>query len=92
MGLAKIKYNQEHFRVLAIFSKDYNKWFCIKEEKIEWHQNYAKGKYRVLARQISGSKHIKDVEINTDQIGYKAKDVLVMKDVNQIMGIHGVLG
>ena len=43
----------EHFRVLAIFSKYYNKWFCIKEEEIEWYQNYTKGKYRVLARQIS---------------------------------------
>lgn len=77
--------------MLAIFSKHYNKWFCIKEEKIEWHPNYIRGKYRVLARQISGSKIIKDAEIKKNQICYKAKDILVMKDVNKITGVQGVL-
>ena len=44
-----------------------------------------------MARQISGSENIKDVEIKKDQIGYKAKDILVMKDVNKIMGIQTIL-
>ena len=36
--------------VLAIFNKHYNKWFCIREQKIEWRPNYAKGKYCVLEK------------------------------------------
>ena len=32
-----------------------------------------------------------DAEIRKDEIGYKAKDILVMKDVNKITGIQGVL-
>ena len=81
----------ENLRVLAIFIKHYNKWFCIKEDKIEWHPKYGKGKYRVLAKKIAGLEQFRDVYIRKDKIGYKAKDVVGMKYLGYIMDVHGVL-
>ena len=47
--------------------------------------------YCVLEKRIAGSEQFRDVEIRKDEIGYKIKDVVVMKDVWYIMDVHGVL-
>ena len=48
-GMGKHKVNTlEYFRVLSMFSKQYNKWFCTKEDKIEWYPKNRKEKYCVL--------------------------------------------
>ena len=40
---------------------------------------------------IAGSKDIVDVKIGNNEIDYKTRDVLAMKDVIIIMNIKGVL-
>ena len=49
------------------------------------------GKYRVLARKITGHTDIKDVEIINKKHGFQAQDVFIMKDVSKIVDVHGVL-
>ena len=42
----------EHFRVLTIFEKYYNKWYVSLDNQKKWHPKYPKGKYRVEARMM----------------------------------------
>ena len=39
-----------NYRVLALFSKTYNKWYPAEEEKFLWNDESAKKKVSVLAR------------------------------------------
>ena len=68
-----------YFCVLTIFRKHYNTWFCIKEQNIEWHANYEKGRCRVFAKK-NGSKDFKDTEIRKNEIRYKTIDIGLTKD------------
>ena len=44
-----------------------------------------------IDKKIAGSEQFRDVEVRKDEIGYKVKDVVVMKDMGYIMDVHGVL-
>ena len=44
-----------------------------------------------MARKIVGSRDFADVEIRKNEIGYKARDVVVMKDVSNIINMNGIL-
>ena len=46
----------EHFRVLTLFGKHFNKWFPRKDDKKEWRPSFQPHKFRVLAKIKNGHK------------------------------------
>ena len=88
MGLAKIEYSNWKIFVCLLFLANITINVFVSKKKNRISTKLCKGGYCVLARQISGFKNIKDVETEKGQIGYKEKDILVMKDVNKIVVIQ----
>ena len=73
MGLVKIEYSQWKCFVCLLFLANITiNGFVSKK----------------IGKRYNRIQNIKDVEIKKDQIGYKAKDILVMKDVNKIVVIQ----
>ena len=79
----------EDYRVLAIYTKTYNKWFLCEEGKQVWKKGMAKGKFRVLARMIGfdhsmGGYH--DVDV-ANSLKWGKKSVYVICDACKIVDV-----
>ena len=74
----------EHFRVLTIFEKYYNKWCVSLDNKKTQHPKYQKGKYRVEARMMR--KTLDGYEdYQPDKEGWGIKNIYIICDAEFVM-------
>jgi len=81
----------EHFRVLAIFSKHYNKWFIHWEsDSVEYVHNSKK--FKILARMVKSDRMNSYSEVNLEAGGqWDTKSVFTLRLMSDIVSVDGVL-
>ena len=80
----------ENYRVLAIYTKSYNKWFLCDHGKQPWEKNMEKGKYRVLLRMMVFDHLMgkyKDCDPSSGFSKWKKKSVFVLCDASLILDV-----
>ena len=90
----KAKKSVKDFRVLALFTKTYNKWFLCETGKQSWKKDMDKGKFRVLMRMVefdhSMGKYY-DVKPSSS-VQWENKCIYVLCDANAINHVVQQLG
>ena len=67
----------ERYRVLALFTKFYNKWFVAEEDKVEWSPLCKAKKVRILALVVSApGKFLQEVKSERMENGNLVQFVL----------------
>ena len=90
----KAKKAVKDFRVLALFTKSYNKWYLCEKGKQSWKKDMEKGKFRVLMRMVefdhSMGKYY-DVKPSSSA-QWETKCIYVVCDANAINHVVQHLG
>ena len=81
----------EYYRVLAIFSKHYNKWFIHWDsDQVEYIHNSKK--YKILARMVKMDGMSSCSEVNLEADGqWNTKSVFTLRSMSDIVSVEGVL-
>ena len=81
----------EYYRVLAIFSKHYNKWFINWDsDQVEYIHNSKK--YKILARMVKMDGMNSCSEVNLEADGqWNTKCVFTLRSMSDIVSVEGVL-
>eukprot|EP00956_Cyclotella_meneghiniana_P031379 scaffold82280_cov71-Cyclotella_meneghiniana.AAC.1 len=81
----------ECYRVLAIFSKHYNKWFIHWDsDQVEYIHNSKK--YKILARMVKMDGMNSCSEVNLEADGqWNTKSVFTLRSMSDIVSVEGVL-
>jgi hypothetical protein len=81
----------EYYRVLAIFSKHYNKWFIHWDsDRVEYIHNSKK--YKILARMVKMDGMSSCSEVNLEADGqWNTKSIFTLRSMSDIVSVEGDL-
>ena len=90
----KKKQEVKDFRVLALFTKTYNKWFLCDEGKQSWKDKMGKGKFRVLMRMVEFDHSLgKYYDVKpSSSMKWGKKSIYVLCDASAIKSVIRQLG
>ena len=83
----------EDFRVLAVYTKTYNKWYLCEKGEQRWNPAIKKGTFRVLVRMIlfdHSNGKFKDVK-PAESMKWGKRSVFVLADASSIKDVLGEL-
>ena len=83
----------EDFRVLAVYTKTYNKWYLCEKGEQRWNPAIKKGTFRVLVRMIlfdHSNGKFKDVK-PAESMKWGKRSVFVLADASSIKDVLGGL-
>lgn len=84
----------EDYRVLAIYTKTYNKWFLCEKGRQMWKKGIKKGEYRVLVRMVQFDHLMgkyKDC-VPTGFVKWGKKRMFILCDASSIVDVVQMLG
>ena len=70
----------ETYRVLAMFDKNYKKWFVSKDDKKAWHKKMPKGKFKTLARKMIANGPTLEEEDITSRKNVSIGTIFALRD------------
>jgi hypothetical protein len=81
----------EYYRVLAIFSKSYNKWYLHWDEDKVLYESNSK-KYKILARMVvQTGQRFKEVDLVAGG-NWSPRNVYVLRYMSEVLSLDGDLG
>ena len=81
----------ENYRVLAFFTKTYNKWYPAEEEQFLWNDESAQKKVRVLARLMTKQGIVYREAILKAGGDWAPKQVYCIKNFKDILNVGNTL-
>jgi hypothetical protein len=78
------------YHVLALYDKNYNKWYICEDNSMVWHPSFPKGKYLVLACMGEEDKLFEKYEdvLTKNANEWNAHSIYVLKDASYILSVR----